>query len=760
MWLKNERPLLWITLLLMAVLTYWPVFSSGRLPGGEMSDTVAQGYPFFSYTAERLADGELPLWNPRILCGTPFYESFSAPVFYPLRGLPLLVLGAEASIRFLFPVHFILAGLFTWLFLKATGTSRWGSWFGAVAYSSGAWANTLFYAGHGSKIICWAWLPLLLWAVARLSATGKVRYLGFGALATGMQGLSSHPQMMLYSAGAALILSFFLMEKPLLKKGFIRGPVGLSAMVLLGGAIAAVQLYPGYLFSKHTSRGNDLSLSAASSYSLPPEETLTMAFPGMFGLRHGFTDSMVNGIPVYYGRLGLRLSSEFTGVACFLLGLLGMIKGRNRKARIALGVMGISGAVVSWGGYTPVFGVLYRILPIFRKLRAPHMAAFLTSTSIALAAGPGFEVLFETGCMNTFKKKLRIALMILSGVFLLLTAVAGPVSDSLQSRWWAENGVTDTAPYSSVVSARADLLTQDFLRFAAVTAVMAFLLFLYEKKKGAAMIFAVALTLLTAIELVPFNRSFQVYLRNTSIESLFPDTPVLREMAEGGRVFPGGNQFIPLGLKSVTGYHAAGTVETDGLLAMMSSSSSWAVRQTAASLFVTSGGAAKWEDILPALSEGIQGFPNNPMPRVFIPRSVIQGTQQDGFQMMESVNPQIRSAVENTPLTCDGVSGTAEITVDEPELVSISADLQQQGILVLADTWYPRWKAFVDGEETELHRANGWMRAVRVPQGSHTIEFRYNSSHIKTGAIASSAGLLAALVLSFARKRKKNHAKA
>ena len=46
-----------------------------------MSDTVAQGYPFFAYTEEAVRNGGLPHWNPYIFCGVPFYSSFSAPVF-------------------------------------------------------------------------------------------------------------------------------------------------------------------------------------------------------------------------------------------------------------------------------------------------------------------------------------------------------------------------------------------------------------------------------------------------------------------------------------------------------------------------------------------------------------------------------------------------------------------------------------------------------------------------------------------------------
>ncbi len=751
---KNERSFLWVSLIALAVLTYWPVFSSRRLPGGSMSDTVAQGYPFFAYTAERLSQGDLPLWNPYIMCGTPFYESFSAPVFYPLRGLPMVLFGAETAIRFLFPLHLILAGFFAWLFLKAAGVSQWGSWTGAMAYSTGAWANTLFYAGHGSKIICWAWLPLILWAVLKLSRTGKLKYLSLGGLAVGMQGLSSHPQMMLYSAGAAFMLSMFLLKKPL-KKAIIRGPLGLAAILVLGASLAAVQLYPGYLFSQHTSRGNDLSLESASSYSLPPEETLTMILPGMFGLRHGFTDSMVNGIPVYFGRLGLRLSSEFTGVAFFLLGLLGLLSGADKKIRYALTAMCIGGAVVSWGGYTPVFAILYKILPVFRKLRAPHMAAFITTTAVALSAGFGFDALFVSQGREALRKQVWITLMILSGLFLILTAASSSVSAVLQSSWWSGNGVTDTSPYSALMARRASLLKTDLLRFASVSAVTAFLVFFLRKNKGSVGLFALAVAAISAVELVPFNRNFQVYLSSTSIESMFPDAPQLREMAGDGRVFPGGNYLIPLQIRSVTGYHAAGTVETDRLMNLIGSGSPWVIRQTAMNTFASSEGAASWDQIQPALAEGIQGYPDNPMPRAFMPRSVVTGSQDEGFQAVESGwNPQIRSVVENSPSIHDGVLGSAEIVTDQPELVIIETRSDLPGFLVLADTWYPDWKALVDGVETDIYRTNGWMRGVSVPAGEHVVEFKYGYSNILAGGIISIAALLILTLLSLINWKK------
>lgn len=756
--IKGEKSVLWLTLILLTVFMYWPIFSSGRLPGGEMSDTVAQGYPFFSYTAERLASFELPLWNPRILCGTPFYESFSAPVFYPLRGLPMLLFGPEAAIRFLFPTHLLLAGFFSWLLLKSAGISRWGSLTGAVAYSAGAWANTLFYAGHGSKVICWAWFPLVLWAVVRFAGTKKLRYIGLGALAVGMQGLSSHPQMMLYTGGSALLVCLFLTKKPV-AKSLIINIGGLLGILALGGALAAVQLYPGYVFSRHTQRGEDLSPEAAASYSLPPEETLTMLMPGMFGLRHGFTDSSVNGIPVYFGRLGLRLSSEFTGAAFFILGILGLLYGTRRRLKYALASLCVIGAVVSWGGYTPVFSVLYAILPVFRKLRAPHMAAFVTASALALAAGPGFDALFVEQNKDRLRRKTAIILACASLLFLILTPAAGSVSRSLQSSWWAGHGVTDTSPYAGLTARRTSLLETDFLRVFAASGILALALFLRGKNRGGPAVFAGAVIVLSLFELVPFNRSFQVYLHNKSIESMFPGAPALQEMAGGGRVFPGGNSLMPLGLRSVTGYHAAKTMETDRLMNLVYTGSPWVLYQTGMTVLATGEGAATWQEMWPVLSEDAEQLPREPMPRAFIPRSSVSGSAEEGFLAVErGWNPRVRSIIENAPSFHDGVLGAAEITTDLPERVTIETNTASDGYLVLADTWYPMWSAAVDGAETQVFRANGWMRAVPIPAGEHVVEFSYETGHIKTGALVSLMALAACGALVFIPGKKRSHA--
>jgi len=742
---------LWVLLIALSVLVYWPVFSSLRLPGGELSDTVHQGYPFLAYTEASLRQGELPLWNPLVFGGVPFYASFSAPVFYPLRGLPLLLLGAEASVRFLFPVHLVLAGFFAWLLLGAMGTSREGRFAGAAAYCLGAWANTLFYAGHGSKVICWAFLPLLLFAVLRFMQTRSVKWMGLGALAFGMQGLSSHPQMMIYSGAMAVVFTLWQLGRP---REWCWRITGFGAMMALGTLIAAVQLYPGYLFSTHSTRGEGLDPATAASYSMPPEETLTMLLPSAFGLRHGFTDSSISGVPVYFGRLGLRLSSEFTGVLVFILAVAGFVAGRDRRARGTLLSLAVLGTVVSWGGYNGLFSILYRLIPLFQKVRAPHMAAFITTTSVALAAGPGFDALFSRGA----SRRHIIAVAAVSALFLVTLPLAGSLSEALQAPWWIRMGVPGGSGYEFMVRHRGTLLRGDIFRALLSSSALLVLLFASLKLRMRAWHAAAGVVLITAFELVPFNRSFQVYLNQTTLEGMYRANPGLAETAGEGRVFPGGNELIPLGIRSVSGYHAAKPAVVDRMVTLLSGATPRMIHQFGVTAFKFPEGVYSWSELHPVLSEDDATLSSSPMPRAFIPAGVTSGTGEQGFQALAAGSDVqalsvIDAPADDIPSVC---AGTVRITVDTPHEVVLETASESTAAVVLADTWYPMWRAEVNGIPTDMHVANGWMRAVTVPPGNNTIRFHYDDSDVVLGIrVSILATVVAMAVLLFPERLRK-----
>ncbi len=59
--------------------------------------------------------------------------------------------------------------------------------------------------------------------------------------------------------------------------------------------------------------------------------------------------------------------------------------------------------------------------------------------------------------------------------------------------------------------------------------------------------------------------------------------------------------------------------------------------------------------------------------------------------------------------------------------VTIRVKLPQKGILVLTDSYYPDWKAEVDGQTTKIYLANYNFRAIVVPEGEHKIIFKYGN---------------------------------
>ncbi len=79
----------------------------------------------------------------------------------------------------------------------------------------------------------------------------------------------------------------------------------------------------------------------------------------------------------------------------------------------------------------------------------------------------------------------------------------------------------------------------------------------------------------------------------------------------------------------------------------------------------------------------------------------------------------------------------------EPERVEIDAASSADGLLVLSDTFYPGWRATVDGSEVEILRANGLFRAVRIPAGPHRVVFEYAPRSLRRGAWLSGLSLLA-----------------
>jgi hypothetical protein len=74
-------------------------------------------------------------------------------------------------------------------------------------------------------------------------------------------------------------------------------------------------------------------------------------------------------------------------------------------------------------------------------------------------------------------------------------------------------------------------------------------------------------------------------------------------------------------------------------------------------------------------------------------------------------------------------------------------------LVVISQTWYPAWKAYVDGRTTKLWRANYAFQAIEVPAGHHSVILVYEDTKLVIGAVLSGLGLLICAGLWFRKPR-------
>jgi uncharacterized membrane protein YfhO len=101
-----------------------------------------------------------------------------------------------------------------------------------------------------------------------------------------------------------------------------------------------------------------------------------------------------------------------------------------------------------------------------------------------------------------------------------------------------------------------------------------------------------------------------------------------------------------------------------------------------------------------------------------------------------------------------------QLTVYKPNYLQYEAQNSNDGVAVFSEIYYPKgWKVLVDGKETEMFRVNYVLRALQIPAGKHTIEFKFEPQVIQKGstiALFSSLGMLLLLIggIYFETKKK------
>ena len=103
--------------------------------------------------------------------------------------------------------------------------------------------------------------------------------------------------------------------------------------------------------------------------------------------------------------------------------------------------------------------------------------------------------------------------------------------------------------------------------------------------------------------------------------------------------------------------------------------------------------------------------------------------------------------------TCSG-SDTAEYRRPTGDTAVVKAVLACKGMVVVSDTYFPGWKAEIDGQPADIHEVNGAMRGVVVPPGEHTVTMRYRPISVYLGALLTFIGIAAVVGIRFVKTRE------
>lgn len=139
-----------------------------------------------------------------------------------------------------------------------------------------------------------------------------------------------------------------------------------------------------------------------------------------------------------------------------------------------------------------------------------------------------------------------------------------------------------------------------------------------------------------------------------------------------------------------------------------------------------------------------------PRARV-VPRSVHEPDDEVALvRLRDPAFPLADTVVLAEPVAVAGhpaSQSSVNFELDEPDLIRLAVSSDGAGFLVLADTWFPGWRAFVDGEERPILRANVALRAVALDGGEQVVEFRYQPRSVRIGLGITLASLLVCVAL-------------
>ncbi|MBC7326646.1 YfhO family protein [bacterium] len=682
------------------------LFPEFRKVYNPLLDVILYFYPWRVLLEKSLKEGYIPLWSSYNFSGQPFLANMASACLYPFNWL-LLFIQAHWLMTISIIFHFLITGIFAFLFFSSLGLKRSSALLGAIIWTfSGpmvAWAE------YQTPIASMSWFPLMLFCFRTFIIKRKYIYALLAGFPLALSILGGHTQFALYGW---LAFTFFAIFQSIIEKNFKEGFIGLFISLSTGFVLSLPQLLPSFELAQRSHRSLGSSFSDLSSTAMPLGHLWTFLVPNFFGN------------PVDYDYRGAFNYVELCGYFGLLPFFLAPFALTRKEGKFFLFLALVA---LLFSLKTPLLRIL-TFLPIFSYLAAPARSLFIVSFSFAALASFGFDRLKEIPPKVPLYIACILLLLLGLGISLNAETIGFPSSFALIS----------------------------FLILTTLSSI-----FLKLKK-----VFPVVL--LSIIDMFAFGIRFNPAI---SPAMLFPSTPATERLSSLPSkeyrflALPGvkdpldtllPNCNILLGLREIQGGDSLYPLRVLRFAQLINKNQkrSNALYITNPFSFLLDIAGIKYifsrkplkNSKFSAVYEGVFYLYENKsaFPRFYLSAETINfQKERSALKALPILNKRKDALILEGGIALHRGMPSYSVNIEKERegFVRLRVKCDRESYLLMNETFYPGWKAFVDGKEEKILPANYLFQSVHLAPGEHEVVFAYRPTSFKIGLYLALLGI-------------------
>ncbi len=774
---------------IVALAYFSPVLDGKKLYQSDIAQYRGMAKEIKDFRSE---NHEEPYWTDAAFGGMPAYQ---ISAYYPYDFIKKV----DTLIRFLpRPADYLVLYFFSFFVLLLVLKVDWKlAVLGALAYGFSTYLIIIIGVGHNAKAHAIGYMPFVL--AGALLLFNKKYFLGFvlTTLATALEIVAGHIQMTYYLFFMLVFMGMFYLIKAVKNKQII--PFLQSSGVLLVSGLLAIAMNANHLlptqeYAKESTRGTSelsinpdgtpketksgLSKDYITEYSYGILETFNLFIPRLMGggnAEYLGTDShtyhflkdkigaeqardFAKHAPTYWGNQPIVAAPAYIGAVLIFLFVMSffLLKSTTKKWLLASIVFAL---LLSWGknlSFLTDFFIDY--VPLYNKFRAVSSIQVIMEIAIPVLAVLALQKFFFDDKITLKQKEsaLKKALYISGGIALFFMLLGGS--------WFAFEGGNDgyydkmIPDFSkALILDRKSLLFKDSLRSFLLVMVTATGLWMFLKEK---IKLYPALAILTFVLLFDGIGVAKRYVNandfksSAKVEKPFKATAAdqaIRKDKGHYRVAnftrnPMNDASTSYFHNSIGGYHAAKPRRYQELFDYQIAKNNIEVLNMLNTKYLILGND-KGE-------VQVQENPDSYGNAWFVNTIKWVKSADEAMLALDSIHKNTAVLDEtyknSIPKTIWMVDSTASIKLKDykPNKITYQSTSHIPQLALFSEMYYPYgWKAFVDGKEFEILRANYVLRALLLPEGTHKIVFKFEPEVVQKGARISLLSYLFFIVL-------------